>query len=75
MPAPRKVRSVKKSAAKKASSRAVAAKKRGRTPAKRGRRALSSEHKAQMTRGREEARIVRAYLDAIDIPKRRGRLI
>jgi vacuolar-type H+-ATPase subunit I/STV1 len=26
-----------------------------------------------MARGREEARIVRAYLEAIDVPKRRGR--
>ena len=33
---------------------------------RRGPRGLSDEHKAQMARGRDEARIVRAYLDAID---------
>jgi hypothetical protein len=41
---------------------------------RRGPRALSAEHKAQMARGRDEARIVRAYLDAIDNgAKRPGR--
>jgi hypothetical protein len=60
-------------AAKKASTRSVAAKKSAGTTSKRGRRTLSAEHKAQLARGREEARIVRAYLEAIDVPKRRGR--
>jgi hypothetical protein len=41
---------------------------------RRGPRGLTVEHKAQLARGREEARIVRAYLDAIDTgPKRPGR--
>ncbi len=73
MPAPRKTRSAKKSAVKKAPARSASAKKTRAKAAKRGPRALSAEHKAQMARGREEARIVRAYLDAIDVPKRRGR--
>ena len=72
MPGPRKARSA-KTAVKKATTRSVAAKKSAATAQKRGRRTLSAEHKAQMTRGREEARIVRAYLEAIDVPKRRGR--
>ncbi len=72
MPGPRKARSV-KTAVKKASTRSVAAKKSARATTKRARRVLSAEHKAQMTRGREEARVVRAYLEAINVPKRRGR--
>ena len=41
---------------------------------RRGQRGLSAEHKAQMARGREEARIVRSYLATIDTgPKRPGR--
>lgn len=73
MPGPRKARSAKKSAAKKSPTRRVTADKSARTASKRGRRALSAEHKAQLVRGREEARVVRAYLEAIDVPKRRGR--
>jgi uncharacterized protein HemY len=38
---------------------------------RRGPRGLSAEHKAQMARGRDEARIVRAYLEAIDNGARR----
>jgi hypothetical protein len=73
MPRPRNAGPGKKVAAKKSPTRGLAAKKRAGATAKRGRRALTAEHKAQMARGREEARIVRAYLEAIDVPKRRGR--
>ncbi|MDA8314855.1 MAG: hypothetical protein M0010_06720 [Actinomycetota bacterium] len=34
---------------------------------------LTDAHKAQLARGREEARIVRAYLESVDAPKPRGR--
>lgn len=34
---------------------------------------MSEEHKAALARGRREARAVKAYLEAVAVPKRRGR--
>jgi hypothetical protein len=77
MPPRRKAGPAKKSATKKTAARPTAAKKRSKAVARatgrRGPRGLTAEHKAQLARGREEARIVRAYLDAIDAPRPRGR--
>jgi hypothetical protein len=81
MPRVRKAGSAKKTVAKrKAAARPNAAKRTAKAvvraaAGRRGQRAgLSAEHKAQLARGREEARVVRAYLDTIDTgPKRPGR--
>lgn len=60
---------VRPSTAKKSSGVAAKASKKGQGP-----RSLSAQHKAQLARGREEARAVRAYLASIDTaPKRPGR--
>lgn len=79
MPPRQGVQSAQKSVTKeKTAARPVAARKAGKAikaaPPRRGSRGLSAEHKAQMARGRDEARIVRAYLDAVDNgAKRPGR--
>jgi hypothetical protein len=35
--------------------------------------AMSAEHKAAIAQGRRESRAIKAYLEAISVPKRRGR--
>jgi hypothetical protein len=35
--------------------------------------AMSAEHKAAIAQGRREAKAIKAYLEAISVPKRRGR--
>lgn len=35
--------------------------------------AMSDEHKAALARGRRESKAIKAYLDAISVPKRKGR--
>lgn len=35
--------------------------------------AMSEEHKAALARGRRESKAIKAYLEAISIPKRKGR--
>lgn len=79
-PAKKSAGPAKKSATKKAAARTISAKKGAKAVAqtatgrRRGPRGLTDEHKAQLARGREEARIVRAYLGAIDSgAKRPGR--
>ena len=78
MPARSKALSAPKPSTKEKPVEPAAARKTGRAvkavSGRRGPRGLSDEHKAQMARGRDEARIVRAYLDAIDNgAKRPGR--
>jgi hypothetical protein len=73
---PRKASSAKKSAAKKNAARTVAAKKRtaaAKATSSRARSGMTTAHKTALARGREEARAVKLYLDAISVPPRRGR--